>query len=132
MNLPRVKTLMRIEGMDKDRAKLLRKILEFPSRGALLDWMDENSPAFAATRSWVRQCYNVPGLSELKMSMANDIIEGCGVEYAGEVDMRDGPPLEYVNLSDTYDCTLCRFQGRYLVSSWGDIVERHGRLFRDR
>ena len=132
MNLPSIKTLMRIEGMEIDRAKMLRKVLECTSRDDLIKLTDKHPDMFVETTSWWNHCYNQPWVSEIKMKAADELIEGFGVECCGEVDMRNGPPLEYVNLGDTYDCTLCLFQGRYVVSSWGDIVERHERLFRDR
>lgn len=132
MNLPSVKTLLKIEGMDKDRAKLLRRVLEANHSDKLSDMIDELRPTFATTNKWWTSCYGRPGIAQIKLTMANDLIEGHGVECSGEVDMRNGPPLEYVNLGDSYDTTLCRFQGRWRVASWGDIVERHERLFRDR
>jgi len=30
----------------------------------------------------------------------------------------------YLNTGDTYDPTVCFYRGRFIVSSWGDIVER--------
>ena len=131
MNLPSVKTLMKIDGMDIDWAKLLRKVLECKTRDELADIVDSDLERFSSTDKWWRGCWNQPSRLSIKLSMADDIIEGCGVEYSGEVDMRDGPPLEYVNQGDTYAVTLCWFRGRYVVSTWGDIVERHERLFRD-
>ncbi|OQA09828.1 MAG: hypothetical protein BWY66_00367 [bacterium ADurb.Bin374] len=133
MNLPSVKTLMRIEGMDRDRAKLLRKVLELKKRDDAENMIGciGQPGLFPVTAQWRLKLYNAPSISEIKMQLANEIIDGFGIEYTGEVDMRNGPPLEYVNLGDTYDVTLCRFRGRYVVSSWGDIVERHERLFRD-
>lgn len=130
MNKPSVKTLMKIEGMEIDRARLLRRVL-VGRRSDLENLMEKYPDRFKGTIEWYRKCYSRPWISELKMSMANDLIEGFGIEHCGEVDMRDGPPLEYINLGDTYACTLCLFQGRYLVSSCGDIVEKHERLFRD-
>ena len=133
MNLPSVKTLMRIGPLEhnKDAAKLLRKVLESYKGSQRAKMREERPDTFAATSEWLRHLHNPATPPEVKMPMANDIIGGFGVEYCGHVDMRDGPPLEYVNLGDTYDTTLCRFQGRYVVCSWGDIVERHEKLFRD-
>lgn len=63
------------------------------------------------------------------LAVANHYLNGCGIESIGlpegcfdrcqdpEVDIR------YVNLGDTYATTLCKVNGRYRVSSWGDIVE---------
>ena len=130
-NFPSVKTLMRIKGMDRERAVLLRRVLKCGGRIALADIVAEKPEAFAETDKWLKRCWKVPSRPEIKMRMADEIIGGYGVEGAGEVDMCYGPPLEYVNLGDTHDVTLCRFRGRYRVCSWGDIVERHERLFRE-
>lgn len=130
-NFPSVKTIMRIGDMDRSRSMLLRRVLKCTSRFALGVIIDANKKTFAETDKWWRRCYNEPSRPEIKMRMADEIIGGFGVEGVGEVDMHYGPPLEYVNLADAYDVTLCRFRGRYMVCSWGDIVERHERLFRE-
>lgn len=31
--------------------------------------------------------------------------------------------IEYVNLGDTYDTTICRIDGRYVITSWGAWFE---------
>lgn len=131
-NFPSVKTIMRIEGMDRERAVLLRRVLKCGGRSALADIAAEKPESFPKLDKWLKSCWAVPSRPEIKMRMADEIIGGFGVEGAGEVDMHYGPPLEYVNLGDTYDMTLCRFRGRYMVCSLGDIVERHERLFRER
>jgi hypothetical protein len=115
---------------DKDRAKLLRKVLETNSRSQREEICATDRKMFRSSLQYAASANRNP--AEMKMQMANDIIGGYGVEYAGEVDMRDGPPLEYVNMGDTYDVTLCRFNGSWRVCSVGDIMERHERLFRDR
>lgn len=132
MNLPSVKTLMRIGPLenDKESAKLLRKVLETYKGSQRAMLCAEHPDKFRETAGWLlRACR--PDPIECKMRMANDLLDGCGIEHCGEVDMFRGPPLEYVNLGDTYDVTLCRFRGRFVVSSWGDIVEKNERLFRE-
>lgn len=62
--------------------------------------------------------------------MLNDLLGGFGVEYAGEVDMYEGPPLLYINMGDTYDTTVCLFNGTWKITSLGDIVERNPRMFK--
>lgn len=66
-----------------------------------------------------------------QLEKINDIIEGYGVESAGECDMRLGPPLQWVNMGDTYTPTICLFKGHFRVSDYGTIVERNPSLFRD-
>lgn len=31
--------------------------------------------------------------------------------------------IQYLNSGETYETTICYYRGRFLVSSWGDIVE---------
>lgn len=31
--------------------------------------------------------------------------------------------IQYLNMGDTYDLTVVYYRGRFLVTSWGDIVE---------
>lgn len=126
--VPSVKTLVDI-GIDDEQAQLLRRVLQTNDTDKLEEIMDKHRTNLANSRRWLHRCHNQPDVVQMQMEMANDIIEGCGVEGCGAVDMRDGPPLLYVNLGDTYNKTLCRFRDRYIVSSWGDIVEGHPRLF---
>ena len=126
--VPSVKKLVEI-GIDDGQARLLRRVLQTNDTDRLEEIMDKHRTTLATSRRWLHRCYNQPDVEQMQMEMANEIIDGCGVEGCGEVDMRNGPPLEYVNLGDTYQTTLCRFRDRYIVSCWGDIVERHPKLF---
>jgi hypothetical protein len=62
------------------------------------------------------------------LRLADKIMDAHGVEYiqSGEDTMYDKDGLDYVNMGDTYDTTLIfdHRKGRFIVSSWGDIVER--------
>ena len=45
-------------------------------------------------------------------------VEGdCAGNGNGHVD------LQYLNTGDSYASTICYYKGRFIVSSWGDIVE---------
>jgi hypothetical protein len=51
--------------------------------------------------------------------------ETFGVEYVPAGHNARSPGFEYLNTGDTYAPTIIRLDtGRYIVSSWGDIVER--------
>lgn len=128
--VPSVKTLTEI-GIDDEKARLLRCVLKLQTcvgAETMIGSIRQPGP-FPKTVSWRMQLCGSPSLVDVQMQLANEIIEGCGVEHCGEVDMRNGPPLLYINLGDTYQATLCRFRGRFIVSSWGDVVERHPKLF---
>ena len=78
--------------------------------------------SYESVASWVRQCYNRPWDSELKMSAINEILGGFGVEGVfSDSDME--PEFSYVNMGDTYDPTIVRYQGSFRVTSWGEMVE---------
>jgi hypothetical protein len=74
-----------------------------------------------------RQCFNPPSQHYLAMTALDALLGTHGVEYIGEVDMRDGPPVEYLNTGDTYAPTLIWYRDRvrpWDVQSWGDVAER--------
>jgi len=71
------------------------------------------------------ECYSYPDYSHMLMTAINEVIEGHGVEYIRPKD-DDHPSYEYINMGDTYNATiLLRDDGKLIVSSWGDIVEKH-------
>src|SRR5688572_26207947 len=63
-----------------------------------------------AARKLERQCYNPPGHHYLLMTALDDLLGTCGVEHIGEVNMHDGPPVEYLNTGDSYALTLMWFR----------------------
>jgi hypothetical protein len=109
-NLPSVKTLRDVFG---ENAKQARKILEMTRREL------EALPAGAAR---VRECYNPPATSDLRLTCLNELAGTHGVEA---FETRHGW-CEYLNAGDTYSVTLVRYRGRYRVTTWGDIAERDG------
>lgn len=63
---------------------------------------------------------------------ASRMMDGFDVEYIRSRNdtMRTPDGLDFVNMGDTYDLTLIydHSKGKYVVSSWGDIVEADMRL----
>jgi hypothetical protein len=119
MRIPSIKTLATHLRLSHDNATRLRKLLD-----GRLDPM-----TFARVEAWVRQCYNRPRQCELIMCAADELLETHGVEViTGEyVDNYHGAiRYEYCNAGDTYAATLVRDtrNGRYLVTSVGDLIER--------
>jgi hypothetical protein len=51
-------------------------------------------------------------------------LETFGVE--GDCELNGGIDIQYLNTGDTYAPTVCYYRGRFVVSSFGDIVERAG------
>lgn len=111
-NKPSIKTL---ERAFPGKGKVLRKLLT--SEQAVRE-----HPAAQARES---ECYNHPSLTDLRLHALNAELETFGVEYVKGKGTARTPSFEYLNTGDTYAATIVRFaDGRYRVSSWGDIVER--------
>jgi hypothetical protein len=88
------------------------------------------------TLAWVRSCHNPPLVRDVKLACLDELMEGYGVErieskaskevYHGNIEDRgDGLSFDYVNMGDTYICTVVYFKRAFRVTSWGDIVERN-------
>ena len=107
--LPSVRTLSAVFG---DNAKQARRILEMSRREL------EALPAGAAR---VAECYHPPATSDLRLTCLNALAGTHGVE---SFQTKNGY-CDYLNAGDAYAATLVRFRGRYRVTTWGDIAERH-------
>jgi hypothetical protein len=112
MNLPSIKTL---ERAFPGKGRELRRLLESPAAVR----------AHPAAIARDRECYNSPALHDLRLHALDAVAETCGVEYVAPGHNARSPGFEYLNTGDTYCPTIIRLNsGRYIVSSWGDIVER--------
>lgn len=120
-NFPSIQTLSRIDqGRVKPEAvKLARAILKARTREEL-----EAMPIYEQYYQKIGiHMHNPHTLSELKMEMLNIALEGYGVE---SFKSPGHGYCDYVNFGDTYIGTIVKFQGRFFVSSWGDVAERFG------
>lgn len=124
-NRPSVKTLSAIAG---DRAKELRAVLEIIHRcdlETLLERTDNEVLRYPVTRTWYRSRHHPMDFTRAKMSIASEIIGGCGVEGIDAGKGVRSPRVEYVNMGDAYTRTLLYVYGKgYRVGCWGGIVER--------
>ena len=112
MRLPSIKTL---DCVAPGKGKTLRKLLE--SAAAVCA-----HPAAIALES---ACYHPPKLAHKRLAALDHEAGTYGVEYIPPGHNARSPGFEYLNTGDTYAPTIVRFDdGRYVVSSWGDIVER--------
>ncbi len=109
--IPSIKTLTIVFG---DKAREARQILEM-NRAQLV-----TLPAGAAR---VNECYHPPSTADIRMECLNALAGTYGVEAFAT---RHGEIVEYLNAGDTYTTTLVRFRGRYRVTDWGSIAEKHG------
>ena len=65
------------------------------------------------------------------LDLADKVLDGFGREYLRA--SRVGNGIDYVNMGETYAPTLMfdYEKGRFIVGSWGDLVERQPRRFAD-
>lgn len=117
--LPSVKTLER----------------EFPGKGKTIRKLLESDSAVKKHPAVVEDYYenwrghHSPTLREMRLHAVNAELEGCGVEYIAHKDdgfhERDMLGLEYVNMGDTYVCTIIYDRSRHTwrCCDWGSIVE---------
>ena len=90
-----------------------------------------NPETSLAARAWLRQCYHRPSDDELVMAAIDEALGTFGVEaLEGEwIDnYHQNIQAVYCNAGDAYAPTvlLCHRRLRYLVTSWGDYVEKEG------
>ena len=112
MNLPSIKTL---ESAFPGKGKTLRTLLE----------SDAAVRAHPVAVSLVARCYNKPSFAYQRLEALNAEAETFGVEHVQQGKNKRSPGFQYLNTGDTYTATLIRLDsGRYIVSCWGDIVER--------
>jgi len=111
-------------------------MLRSPSIKALQTIFGENAPQAKALLTYTREqllrtpvgearaaeCYNPPSTKDIRMECLDALGNFYGVEA---FDTKKGECL-YLNAGDAYTPTLVRFNGVYLVTTWGDIAERHG------
>ena len=120
MTAPTVKSLRRF--FDKATADTLRSLMDGR----------KDPREFPGVQRWLDQCFNDPSDNELIMAAIDEVMDGHGVE-AIRGRYVDGYHQDiqavYVNMGDTYDITILldHETGNYVLTTWGDWVERHGR-----
>jgi len=117
---PSVKRIVEFLNESKDTAILIRAVIQ----GKL------NPLEIKEVAAWVNRCYHMPSKGELKMEAINALMHGAyGVEATSDPNASSTSPplLTYVNTGDTYSPTIVRLRGgKYILSTWGDQVERLG------
>ncbi len=61
---------------------------------------------------------------EMTVKRFPEIFAGCTVEGDCAGNGEGHLTVQYINMGDTYDLTICFHEERFVVSSWGDIAER--------
>ena len=107
----------------------------FPGKGNVLRLLLDSESAVRSHPAAIAldgTAYHPHTLATLRLAALNSVAGTYGVEYCNRADnsmddMHWRPTFEYLNTGDTYVPTIIRFaDGRYIVASWGDIVERGG------
>jgi hypothetical protein len=91
----------------------------------------------AACRRALEETRNLP--ENDRMEKINTLLETCGTE-AIRGEWQNGYWCDivavYCNTGDTYDTTVLQVRGdtsqsasRFMITSWGDFVEHHGRRY---
>lgn len=105
---PSVKSLMRIEYMTPEKAKVVRDLIHGKISGDEFGFV---------------HYYH----AEKVLLAVNKIIDAHGVESVYDRRCAD-PVVRYINMGDTYDATLLYdyTTDTFRVGCWGDYVERMG------
>jgi hypothetical protein len=61
---------------------------------------------------------------EMTVKQFQELFAGCTVEGDCAGNGEGHITVQYINMGDTYDLTICFHKGRFVVGSWGDIAER--------
>lgn len=97
MNYPSVKTIMAGLGIDVEKARKIRAIMEGPYR-------DERDTT--------------------RMQRIDEVLGTYGVEYQRAGRGRRSPEFWYCAPGDAYAATVLKVNSRFRVGCWGDVVER--------
>lgn len=116
---PSIRTIEKRLNVDRVKATAIRDVMT-----GMLD-----AESFPGVANWVRQCYNRPWKSELKMAAIDEIMETHGVEALGKINEYT-PLYVYCNTGDSYKATVVYDyeKEQFFISSWGDLVENDPRL----
>lgn len=99
-------------------------MVRYPSvaaiRRAFSQWLRHGD----ATR--IRRIMEGPGKVDglTRMERIDRILETCGVERIPHGHNQRSPAITYCNTGDTYNTTIMKINGRFVIGCWGDYVER--------
>lgn len=118
------KALMQYLRLSDGQAFHVRHVIKLESRDALSEFAESEYPE---VWRWIRSCFNPPKRNEIRARLLDEICETHGVEYikAKDAGILDPPLATYLNAGDTYAPTLVYYRGRWQITTWGDIAERH-------
>jgi hypothetical protein len=124
---PSVRTIETRLRIPRETARLIRK---------LLDGRADPLQVSPKTEAWFRSCYSQPSTNAQILHAVDCVLETCGVESftlpsnGYRCHARYQGHYTYANTGDTYAATIVRDHARrrWLVCSWGDLVERESEM----
>ena len=100
MNTPSIKRMMAMLGIDKAKAQEIKRVLRMPE-------------------------YGIGGVTAYrKLCSINSVLSTHGVEYIPKGKGGNSPAIRYCNTGETYNPTIMLIDGRFIIGSWGDWVEK--------
>lgn len=124
MTYPSVKTLMQIKDVSAQDAETIRGIMKkhIPVSCACGRM---NDIGHADAYPYNVCSYYANGKHRYSRMAAIDKVLGThGVEYIPCGRSANSPAIYYCNMGDTYDATVMKIRGRFVVGCWGSYVER--------
>jgi len=98
-------------------------------KGLVQGHVDPSFPDFfPKTYKWIKSCYNEPTFQEKVMSAIDEVLETHGVEG---FTINEKEVVEYCNTGDTYALTVVFFRGKLRATSYGDIIEKYDKKWRE-
>ena len=110
---PSIKTIQTRLHLDRQIAIVVRGVLD----GSI------SYHKIPGVSEWYRRFHHPPKTYQCKLEAINELIGGHGVEGFPDPDDMTASGLEYVNMGDTYTTTVVYWKGRYMITTWGDVVE---------
>lgn len=114
--------------IDIEKAKLIRNIVRDKM------YIPALVKQYSRVEKWINQCYNEPGIVDIKLEILNDILECYGTEAIWLNEWIDNYSQNigyvYLNTGDTYNPTIVYSteQRVFFLGCIGDVVETDKRV----
>jgi hypothetical protein len=135
--IPSRKTILdRLDWLDKLRdltpeqaATIVRQAMEYAETGEMRPTLDKYVEDHRI--GFLARAYSAR--SDTAMEIMDRALETSGIEYipSNEDTSYSAYGLEYLNTGDTYTATVIydRGEGKWMITSWGDVVESDDERF---
>lgn len=123
---------LKLTGLTLDDCKLIKSMCNGDKSSKVVgDQMGLSSVDTGPGWIYLDRCQRILTITNALINLRGGLAFGVETLRSTQDTMHDFNGLEYVNMGDTYDCTLVydHKKGRFYVTSWGDIVESAGKRF---